>query len=108
MKYFREDLHRRLLSPDFKKQVDGLDLLQKVNAYLSLFSHQQTGCLDHVLDLMGVSLSSLPKWSSLFVVPMFKLLLHFQKIVKFRITLHSLNETMVVMYNTPIYIHIPM
>ena len=30
MKYFREDLHRRLLSPDFKKQVDGLDLLQKV------------------------------------------------------------------------------
>ncbi|XP_024517263.1 protein MOR1 [Selaginella moellendorffii] len=29
MKYFREDLHRRLLSPDFKKQVDGLELLQK-------------------------------------------------------------------------------
>eukprot|EP01018_Ginkgo_biloba_P025077 Gb_07658 [translate_table: standard] len=29
VKYFREDLHRRLLSPDFKKQVDGLELLQK-------------------------------------------------------------------------------
>ena len=36
MKYFREDLHRRLLSPDFKKQVDGLDLLQKVIAVHSL------------------------------------------------------------------------
>lgn len=30
MKYFREDLHRRLLSADFKKQVDGLEMLQKV------------------------------------------------------------------------------
>ncbi|KAI4351479.1 hypothetical protein L6164_005845 [Bauhinia variegata] len=29
MKYFREDLHRRLLSSDFKKQVDGLEMLQK-------------------------------------------------------------------------------
>ncbi|KAF9673107.1 hypothetical protein SADUNF_Sadunf11G0114300 [Salix dunnii] len=29
MKYFREDLNRRLLSPDFKKQVDGLEMLQK-------------------------------------------------------------------------------
>ncbi|KAK6932524.1 CLASP N-terminal domain [Dillenia turbinata] len=29
VKYFREDLHRRLLSPDFKKQVDGLEILQK-------------------------------------------------------------------------------
>ncbi|KAG9440986.1 hypothetical protein H6P81_016840 [Aristolochia fimbriata] len=29
VKYFREDLHRRLLSTDFKKQVEGLDLLQK-------------------------------------------------------------------------------
>ncbi|XP_073101212.1 protein MOR1-like [Elaeis guineensis] len=28
-KHFREDLHRRLLSMDFKKQVDGLELLQK-------------------------------------------------------------------------------
>ncbi|XP_039050349.1 protein MOR1-like isoform X4 [Hibiscus syriacus] len=29
MKYFREDLHRRMLSTDFKKQVDGLEMLQK-------------------------------------------------------------------------------
>ncbi|XP_050387830.1 protein MOR1 isoform X1 [Argentina anserina] len=29
MKYFREDLHRRLFSTDFKKQVDGLEMLQK-------------------------------------------------------------------------------
>ncbi|KAK9125532.1 hypothetical protein Scep_014378 [Stephania cephalantha] len=29
MRYFREDLHRRLLSLDFKKQVEGLELLQK-------------------------------------------------------------------------------
>ncbi|XP_059659280.1 protein MOR1-like [Cornus florida] len=29
MKYFREDLHRRLLSTDFKKQVDGIEMLQK-------------------------------------------------------------------------------
>ncbi|XP_062093520.1 protein MOR1-like [Humulus lupulus] len=29
MKYFREDLHRRLLSIDFKKQIDGLEMLQK-------------------------------------------------------------------------------
>ncbi|XP_050154632.1 protein MOR1-like isoform X4 [Malus sylvestris] len=28
-KYFREDVHRRLLSTDFKKQVDGLEILQK-------------------------------------------------------------------------------
>ncbi|KAH9313334.1 hypothetical protein KI387_028369 [Taxus chinensis] len=29
VRYFREDLHRRLLSPDFKKQIDGLEMLQK-------------------------------------------------------------------------------
>eukprot|EP00249_Psilotum_nudum_P025077 c29367_g1_i8 orf=372-4385(+) len=29
LKFFREDLHRRLLSPDFKKQVEGLEMLQK-------------------------------------------------------------------------------
>jgi cytoskeleton-associated protein 5 len=33
MKYFREDLNRRLLSPDFKKQVDGLEMLHKVFGY---------------------------------------------------------------------------
>ncbi|XP_022977426.1 protein MOR1-like [Cucurbita maxima] len=32
MKYFREDLQRRLLSTDFKKQVDGLEMLQKALA----------------------------------------------------------------------------
>ena len=30
MKYFREDLQRRMLSTDFKKQVEGLEMLQKV------------------------------------------------------------------------------
>jgi hypothetical protein len=30
VKYFREDLHHKLLSADFKKQIDGLELLQKV------------------------------------------------------------------------------
>ena len=30
VKYFREDLHRRLLSTDFKKQVDGIEMLHKV------------------------------------------------------------------------------
>jgi cytoskeleton-associated protein 5 len=34
MKFFREDLQKRLLSPDFKKQVDGLEILQKVAAIL--------------------------------------------------------------------------
>ncbi|KAK4759750.1 hypothetical protein SAY87_022881 [Trapa incisa] len=29
MRYFRDDLHRRLLSPDFRKQVDGLEMLQR-------------------------------------------------------------------------------
>ncbi|KAK8936155.1 Protein MOR1 [Platanthera zijinensis] len=29
LKHFREDLHRRLLSTDFKRQVEGLELLQK-------------------------------------------------------------------------------
>lgn len=33
MKYFREDLHRRLLSTDFKKQIEGLEMLQKVIAF---------------------------------------------------------------------------
>ncbi|KAI8023352.1 Protein MOR1 [Camellia lanceoleosa] len=29
MKYFREDLHRRLLSRDFKKQINGIEMLHK-------------------------------------------------------------------------------
>lgn len=36
MKYFREDLHRRLLSTDFKRQVDGLEMLQKVFCCISV------------------------------------------------------------------------
>ncbi|CAA7020371.1 unnamed protein product [Microthlaspi erraticum] len=35
MKFFREDLQKRLLSPDFKKQVDGLEILQKALPSLS-------------------------------------------------------------------------
>ncbi|XP_018439477.1 protein MOR1 isoform X1 [Raphanus sativus] len=35
MKYFREDLQKRLMSPDFKKQVDGLEILQKALPSLS-------------------------------------------------------------------------
>lgn len=38
MRYFREDLHRRLLSTDFKKQVDGLEMLQKVVCFLTSLS----------------------------------------------------------------------
>ncbi|KAK1306094.1 Protein MOR1 [Acorus calamus] len=34
IKHFREDLNRRLLSSDFKKQVEGLELLQKVLEFL--------------------------------------------------------------------------
>ncbi|CAM6027517.1 unnamed protein product [Sphagnum balticum] len=34
VKYFQEDLHRHLLSPEFKKQIDGLELLQKVIDFL--------------------------------------------------------------------------
>ncbi|KAI8028240.1 Protein MOR1 [Camellia lanceoleosa] len=30
MKYFRKDLHRRLLSSDFKKQIDGIEMLHKL------------------------------------------------------------------------------
>ncbi|CAM6101171.1 unnamed protein product [Calypogeia fissa] len=29
VKFFREDVHRRLLSPDFRKQVEGVDILQR-------------------------------------------------------------------------------
>ncbi|KAG5531935.1 hypothetical protein RHGRI_026516 [Rhododendron griersonianum] len=32
--YFREDLHRRLLSTDFKMQVDGIEMLHKVLEFL--------------------------------------------------------------------------
>ncbi|KAF7121000.1 hypothetical protein RHSIM_Rhsim13G0139200 [Rhododendron simsii] len=34
MKYFREDLHRRLLSTDFKMQVEAIEMLHKVLKFL--------------------------------------------------------------------------
>lgn len=34
MKYFREDLNRRLLSTDFKKHVDGIEVLHRVSFFL--------------------------------------------------------------------------
>ncbi|KAK1368575.1 Microtubule organization protein [Heracleum sosnowskyi] len=46
MKYFRDDLHRRLLSTDFKKQVDGIDVLQKA---LPSISRDITEVLDILL-----------------------------------------------------------
>ncbi|XVF86085.1 hypothetical protein PTKIN_Ptkin18bG0013100 [Pterospermum kingtungense] len=46
MKYFREDLHRRFLSTDFKKQVDGLEMLQKA---LPSFGKEITEVLDILL-----------------------------------------------------------
>ncbi|WOL15918.1 protein MOR1-like isoform X1 [Canna indica] len=45
VKHFREDLHRRLLSTDFKKQVDGLELLHK-----ALPSHRKE--LFELLDIL--------------------------------------------------------
>ncbi|CAM6047665.1 unnamed protein product [Sphagnum compactum] len=68
VKYFREDLHRKLLSPDFKKQIDGLELLQKailsqvkeivevldiIFRWSSLrFSESNTTCLLKVIDFL--------------------------------------------------------
>eukprot|EP00252_Welwitschia_mirabilis_P027944 TRINITY_DN9838_c0_g1_i1.p1 TRINITY_DN9838_c0_g1~~TRINITY_DN9838_c0_g1_i1.p1 ORF type:complete len:2078 (+),score=475.99 TRINITY_DN9838_c0_g1_i1:649-6234(+) len=45
-KYFREDLHRRLLSPDFKKQVEGLEMLQKA---ISTHRKEMTEIIDILL-----------------------------------------------------------
>lgn len=68
MKYFREDLHRRLLSTDFKKQVDGLEMLQKalpsirkdiievldvlLRWFVLLFCKSNTTCLLKVLEFL--------------------------------------------------------
>ncbi|KAG0450884.1 hypothetical protein HPP92_026450 [Vanilla planifolia] len=68
MKYFREDLHRRLLSTDFKKQVEGLDLLQKalpssvkeiielidvlLRWFILRFCESNTTCLLKVLEFL--------------------------------------------------------
>ncbi|KZV45890.1 hypothetical protein F511_32448 [Dorcoceras hygrometricum] len=68
MKYFREDLHRRLLSADFKKQVDGIEMLQKslpsiktevtevldilLKWFVMRFCESNTSCLLKVLDFL--------------------------------------------------------
>ncbi|KAL5730206.1 Protein MICROTUBULE ORGANIZATION 1 [Ranunculus cassubicifolius] len=68
MRYLREDLHRRLLSSDFKKQIDGIELLQKSLAsngkevielldlflrwFVLRFCESNTTCLLKVLDFL--------------------------------------------------------
>ncbi|XP_073114484.1 protein MOR1 isoform X2 [Elaeis guineensis] len=68
MKHFREDLHRRLLSTDFRKQVDGLEMLQKalprsvkemielldilLRWFLLRFCESNTTCLLKVLEFL--------------------------------------------------------
>ncbi|KAF9590615.1 hypothetical protein IFM89_035933 [Coptis chinensis] len=68
MRYVREDLHRRLLSTDFKKQVEGLELLQKalplngkevielldilLRWFVLRFCESNTTCLLKVLDFL--------------------------------------------------------
>ncbi|OVA00544.1 HEAT [Macleaya cordata] len=75
MKYFREDLHRRLLSTDFKKQVDGLELLQKtlpssakemielldilLRWFVLRFCESNTTCLLKVLEFLPELFDSL-------------------------------------------------
>nr|GMD09039.1 Protein MOR1 [Ipomoea batatas] len=68
MKYLREDLHKRLLSTEFKKQVDGIEMLQKalhsigkeIIAILDIvlrwfvlrFCESNTSCLLKVLEFL--------------------------------------------------------
>ncbi|KAL3522236.1 hypothetical protein ACH5RR_015070, partial [Cinchona calisaya] len=68
MKFFREDLHRRLLSTDFKKQVDGIEMLQKalpsiakeiievldvlLKWFVLRFCESNTSCLLKVLEFL--------------------------------------------------------
>lgn len=60
MKYFREDLHRRLLSTDFKKQVDGIEMLQKVLLmYIQGSLNMEPECALFDLIIVGVSGSSI-------------------------------------------------
>ncbi|XP_052730932.1 protein MOR1 isoform X4 [Vigna angularis] len=75
MKYFREDLHRRLLSADFKKQVDGLQMLQKalpsiakevievldilLRWFVLQFCKSNTTCLLKVLEFLPELLDTL-------------------------------------------------
>ncbi|XP_030501209.2 protein MOR1 [Cannabis sativa] len=75
MKYFREDLHRRLLSTDFKKQIDGLEILQKalpligkeivevldilLRWFVLQFCKSNTTCLLKVLEFLPELLDTL-------------------------------------------------
>ncbi|XP_062103962.1 protein MOR1-like [Humulus lupulus] len=68
MKYFREDLHRRLLSIDFKKQIDGLEMLQKeivevldipLRWFVLQFYKSNTTCLLKVLEFLPELLDTL-------------------------------------------------
>ncbi|XP_027367381.1 protein MOR1 [Abrus precatorius] len=75
LKYFREDLHRRLLSADFKKQVDGLEMLQKalpsiakevievldilLRWFVLQFCKSNTTCLLKVLEFLPELLETL-------------------------------------------------
>lgn len=75
MRYFREDLHRRLLSADFKKQVDGLEILQKalpsiakevievldilLRWFVLQFCKSNTTCLLKVLEFLPELLDTL-------------------------------------------------
>ncbi|KAL2324840.1 hypothetical protein Fmac_023898 [Flemingia macrophylla] len=75
MKYFREDLHRKLLSADFKKQVDGLEMLQKalpsiakevievldilLRWFVLQFCKSNTTCLLKVLEFLPELLDTL-------------------------------------------------
>ncbi|KAK1421937.1 hypothetical protein QVD17_24703 [Tagetes erecta] len=68
MKFFREDLHRRLLSTDFKKQVDGIEMLQRalptiakdlievidvlLKWFVLRFCESSTSCLLKVLEFL--------------------------------------------------------
>ncbi|VFQ78444.1 unnamed protein product [Cuscuta campestris] len=68
MKFFREDFHRRLLSSDFKKQVDGIEMLQKalpslgkeiievldilLRWFVLRFCESNTACLLKVLECL--------------------------------------------------------
>ena len=65
MKYFREDLQKRLMSPDFKKQVDGLDILQKVVKciYLESYSSARFSYISFINVCFSLSLQALPSLS---------------------------------------------
>ncbi|XP_024396661.1 protein MOR1 [Physcomitrium patens] len=68
VKFFREDLQKKLLSPDFKKQIEGLDILQRaiptqtkeiieildvIFRWMSIrFAESNTTCLLKVFDFL--------------------------------------------------------